>query len=105
MCRTVNDTIEILLLVSVKSRHLSLEVAIEDTGEAVLHQLKQAVTTGKFKIRVDGIYVTVQTSSFKHLSSQFKCSPGSVLRSTKKGCGKCKKYKMSRKCTCFGVFY
>ena len=92
-CRTVNDFIEILFLVSIKSSHLSSKVAIEDTSEAVLHQLKQAVTTGKFTISIDGIYVTVEKSSLKHLSSQFKCSPGSVLSTTKKGCGKCKRYK------------
>ena len=105
-CRTVNDVTEVLFLVSIKSRHSSLKVAIEDTSEAVLLQLKQAVTTGKFTISVDGIYITVERSSLKHLSSQFKCSPGSVLSTTKKGCGKCKRYKqMTRKCTCFGVFY
>ena len=87
-CRTVKDTIEILFLVSIKSSHSSLKVAIEDTSEAVLLQLKQAVTTGKFTISVDGIYMTLDRSSLKHLSSQFKCSPGSVLSTTKKGCGK-----------------
>ena len=92
-CRTVNDAIEILFLVSIKSRHFSLNMTIEDTSEAVLQHLKQAVTTGKFTIRVDGIYLTVETSSLKHLSSQYKCSPGSVLRNTKEGCGKCKRYK------------
>jgi len=79
-------------LVSIKSSHSSLKVAIEDTSEAVVLQLKQAVTTGKFTISVDGIYMTVERSSLKHLSSQFKCSPGSVLSTTKKGCGKCKRY-------------
>ena len=70
-------------------------MAIEDTSEAVIHRLKQAVTTGKFAISVDGINMTVEKSSLKHLSSQFKCSPGSVLRTTKEGCGKCKRYKKS----------
>ena len=92
-CRSVKDALEVLFLVSIKSSHLSSKVAIEDTSEAVLHQLKQAVTTGKFTISIDGIYVTVEKSSLKHLSSQFKCSPGSVLSTTKKGCGKCKRYK------------
>jgi len=64
-------------------------VAIEDTSEAVVLQLKLAVTTGKFTINVDGIYMTVERSSLKHLSSQFKCSPGSVLSTTKKGCVAC----------------
>ena len=92
-CRTENDAIEILFWVSIKRSHSSLKVAIEDTSEAVLLQLKRAVAKGKFTISVDGIYLTVESSSLEHLSSQFKCSPGSVLSITKKGCGKYKRYK------------
>jgi len=88
-CRTVNDAIEILFLVSIKSSHSSLRVAIEETSEAVLFQLKHSVITWKFMISVDGIYTTVERSSLKHLSSQFKCSLGSVLSISKKGCVAC----------------
>ena len=100
-CRTVNDAIEILFLISIKSSHSSLRVAIEDTSEAVLFQLKHSVITWKFMI-----HMTVERSSLKHLSSQFKCSLGSVLSISKKGCGKCKRYKeMSRKYVLALVFY
>jgi len=105
-CRTVNDAIEILFLVSIKSSHSSLRVAIEETSEAVLFQLKHSVITWKFMISVDGIYTTVERSSLKHLSSQFKCSLGSVLSISKKGCGKCKRHKeMSRKYVLALLFY
>ena len=96
-CRTVNDFIEILFLVSIKSSHSTLKVTIEDTSEAVLFQLQYVVSTGKFTISLDGIHMTARKSSLKHLSTQFKCPPGSVLNIKRTGCGKFKRCDEARK--------
>ncbi|XP_020616754.1 uncharacterized protein LOC110054740 [Orbicella faveolata] len=88
-CRSENDALEILFLVSIKSSQSTLKVTIDDTSEAVLFQLQYVVSTGKFTISVDGIYMTAKRSSLKHLSTQFKCPPGSVLNIKRAGCVAC----------------
>ena len=89
-CHTVNELLEVLFLVSIKKNHSSLKVSIEDTSVAVLFQLQYTVSTGKFGISISGNYMTAERSSLKHFSTQFKCSPGSVLSSNREGCGKFK---------------
>ena len=99
-CRGVNDALEILFLVSIKSSHSTLKVTIDDTSEAVLFQLQYVVSTGKFTISLDGIYMTAKRSSLKHLSTQFKCAPGSVLNIQRAGCGKFKRCSEAQKFSC-----
>ena len=94
-CGNVNDALEILFWVSIKSSHSTLKVTIDDTSEAVLFQLQYVVSTGKFTISLNGIYMTAKRSSLKHLSTQLKCPPGSVLSITRAGCGKCFIWKTS----------
>ena len=89
-CHTGNELLEILFLVSIKKSHSSLKVSIEETSEAVLFQLQYTVSTGKLGISISGNYITAERSSLKHFSTQFKCSPGSVLSSNRRGCGKFK---------------
>ena len=99
-CRSVNNALEILFLVSIKSSHSTLKVTIDDTSEAVLFQLQYVVSTGKFRISLDGIYMTAKRSSLKHLSTQFKCPPGSVLNIKRAGCGKFKRCSEAQKFSC-----
>ena len=99
-CRSVNNALEILFLVSIKSSHSTLKVTIDDTSEAVLFQLQYVVSTGKFTISLDGIYMRAKRSSLKHLSTQFKCPPGSVLNMKRAGCGKFKRCSEAQKFSC-----
>ena len=99
-CRSVNNALEILFLVSIKSSHSTLKVTIDDTSEAVLFQLQYVVSTGKFTISLDWIYMTAKRSSLKHLSTQFKCPPGSILNIKRAGCGKFKRCSEAQKFSC-----
>ena len=99
-CRSANYALEVLFLVSIKSSHSTLKVTIEDTSEAVLFQLQYVVSTGKFTISIDGIHLTAKRSSLKHLSTQFKCPPGSVLNIKRAGCGKFKRCDEAQKFSC-----
>ena len=87
--RAVVDANVVLFSLSVKAFDSdSTKDAIGEKSEAILFQIKYAVSTGQFVIVLDGVNSTANRSSFEHVSSNVICNPGYVKRSDRRGCGK-----------------
>lgn len=87
--RAVADAKVVLFSLSVKPfDSVSTKEAVEEKNEAILFQIKYAVSTGQFVIVLDGINSTANRSSFEHVSSDVICNPGHVKGSERMGCGK-----------------
>lgn len=85
----VTDAKVVFFSVSVKAFDSdSTNDTIGEKSEAILFQIKYAVSTGQFVIAFDGINNTANRSSFEHVSSDVICNSGYVKRSDRMGCGK-----------------
>ena len=87
--REVVDTMEVLFSLLVKAvESASMTDDVDEKSEAVLFQMQYAISTGQFRISLQGVNSTADRSSFKHLSSEITCNPGFVKSIDKTGCGK-----------------
>ena len=87
--RAVVDAMEVLFSVLVKAvESASMTDDVDEKSEAVLFQMQYAISTGQFRISLQGVNSTADRSSFKHLSSEITCNPGFVKSIDKTGCGK-----------------
>ena len=87
--RAVVDAMEVLFSLLVKAvESASMTDDVDEKSEAVLFQMQYAISTGQFRISLQGVNSTADRSSFKHLSSEITCNPGFVKSIDKIGCGK-----------------
>ena len=87
--RAFADAMEVLFSLVVKAvESASMTDDVDEKSEAVLFQMQYAISTGQFRISLQGVNSTAERSSFKHLSSEITCNPGFVKSSDKIGCGK-----------------
>ena len=87
--RAIVDEMEVFFSLLVKAvESASMTDDVDEKSEAVLFQMLYAISTGQFRISLQGVNSTAQRSSFKQLSSNITCNPGFVKSSDKNGCGK-----------------
>ena len=87
--RAVVGAMEVLFSLLVRPvESASMTDDVDEKSEAVLFQMQYAISTGQFRISLQGVNSTADRSSFKHLSSEITCNPGFVKSSDKTGCGK-----------------
>ena len=87
--RAVVDAMEVLFSLLVKAvESASMTDDVDEKSEAVLFQMQYAISTGQFRISLQGVNSTADRSSFKHLSPEITCNPGFVKSIDKTGCGK-----------------
>ena len=87
--RAVVDGMEVLFSLLIKAvESAPMTDDVDEKSEAVLFLMQYAISTGQFRISVNGVNSTADRSSFKHLSSEITCNPGFVKSSDKTGCGK-----------------
>lgn len=87
-CGDVINALKVQFSVSIQKSRSTLVATIEETSEAAKFQLEYDVSTGNFAININGISVTADKSSLKHLYTSITCLPGSVVGKGAEGCGK-----------------
>ena len=85
--RAVDDAMEVLFSLLVQPvESASMTDDVDEISEAVLFHMPYAISTGQFRISLQGSVYRV--SSFKSLWSEITCNPGFVNSTDKTGCGK-----------------
>ena len=86
--RSIGDAMKILFSLTVRAiDSSSLTDDIDEKSEAIMFQMKYAVSTGQFRISLPGMNSTADRSSFQHRSTNITCNPGFVKSIDRKGCG------------------